>query len=38
MNKDKYGVLYQNNPDGSLTISIDRLKRYYNEIRKKIMM
>lgn len=29
MNKDKYGVLYQNNPDGSLTISIDRLKRYY---------
>lgn len=29
MNKDKYGLLYSNNPDGSLTISIDRLKRYY---------
>jgi len=29
MNKDKYGVLYNNNPDGSITVSIDRLKRYY---------
>lgn len=29
MNKDKYGLLYSNNPDGSVTVSIDRLKRYY---------
>ena len=29
MNKDKYGVQYSNNPDGSVTVSIDRLKRYY---------
>jgi hypothetical protein len=29
MNKDKYGLLYSNNPDGSITVSIDRLKRYY---------
>ena len=29
MNKDKYGVSYSNNPDGSVTVSIDRLKRYY---------
>jgi len=29
MNKDKYGVLYNTNPDGSITLSIDRLRRYY---------
>ena len=29
MNKDKYGAMFNNNADGSLTISIDRMKRYY---------
>ena len=29
MNKDKYGAMFNNNSDGSLTISIDRMKRYY---------
>jgi len=29
MNKDKYGAMFNNNADGSLSISIDRMKRYY---------